>query len=253
MSVASPPVRPSQATAELPLYRLSVDQFHDLATHGILWSGCHVELIFGLLYEGRGPRSDDPRVDGERFPIHRLRVDDYLAMHEYGIITDDTPVEFLEGLLVETMVRRPPHDTALGLVQDALTAMLPPGWIVRVQSALQLTDSVPEPDLAIIRGDRRDDAGRHPTNADCGLVVEVSEATLATDRGLKRRTYARHSIAEYWIVNLCDGVIEVCTEPTGLIGQPEYHEIRTYSPGELVPFRLGGSAIGAVPVSQLLP
>jgi hypothetical protein len=139
MSVASAISRLGTTAAELPLYRLSVDQFHDLYTQGILWSGCHVELIFGLLYEGRGPRPDDPAVDDGQFPIHRLRVDDYLAMHECGIITDETPVEFLEGLLVETMVRRPPHDTALGLLQDALSAVLPPGWILRVQSALQLT------------------------------------------------------------------------------------------------------------------
>jgi Uma2 family endonuclease len=254
MSVASIPSRSEVTTAEVPLYRLSVAQYDAMASAGILWPDCPVELLEGLLVEKREHlRADDPIVEGEQLPIYRMHVDDYLAMHEHRVITDESPVELLEGLLVQTMVRRPPHDTALGLVQDAIIAMLPPGWIVRVQSALQLTDSVPEPDLAIVRGDRRDFAGRHPTNADCGLVIEIADATLATDRGLKRRTYARHSITEYWIVNLTDGVVEACTEPTGLIGQPEYHEIRTYLPGEFIPFKLDGSDIGAIPVTQLLP
>jgi Uma2 family endonuclease len=254
MSIASVPSRSSTTATEFPLYRLSVSQYEAMLDAGVLWHGCHVELLEGLLIEKRDRlRDDDPVVDGERLPIYRLRVDDYLAMHEHGIITDDTPVELLEGLLVEPMVRRPPHDTALGLLQDALVAALPSGWILRVQSGLQLTDSVPEPDIAIVHGDRRDFATHHPTNENCGLVIEVADSSLAVDRGPKLAVYARHSITEYWIVNLTDEQIEVCSDATGLVADPEYRSLRIFRAGESIPLTLDGVEIATIPVSQLLP
>jgi len=41
---------------------------------------------------------------------------------------------------------------------------------------------------------------QHPSTA--LLAIEVSEDSLAKDRGVKAQLYARASIAEYWIVNL---------------------------------------------------
>jgi Uma2 family endonuclease len=239
---------------DLPVYRLSIAQYHAMAERGILWEDCPVELLEGLLVEKhRGLRTDDPMVAGARWPIYRLRVDDYEAMLRHGILSEDAPVEFIEGLLIETMVRRPPHDTAMGLLQDQIGRLLPPGWILRMQSALVLTDSEPEPDLAIVRGDRRDFALHHPTAADCGLVIEVAESSLPIDRGPKRSTYARHGIPAYWNVNLIDGTIEVCGDPSGLVARPHYRSIQTYSHGESVPIHLDGALLGEMAVHDVLP
>lgn len=62
-------------------------------------------------------------------------------------------------------------------------------------------DSEPEPDLAIVPGTPRDYPD-HPTSA--LLVVEVSDTTLALDRGQKRRLYAAAGITDYWVLNLVD-------------------------------------------------
>ena len=48
------------------------------------------------------------------------------------------------------------------------------------------------------------------------MVVEVSDSTLASDRANKNSLYAKAGIAEYWIVNLVDNVLEVYRNP-----QPE--------------------------------
>ena len=44
-------------------------------------------------------------------------------------------------------------------------------------------------------------------------MVEVADSSLHLDRGLKARGYARAGIADYWIVNLVDGVVEVYRDP----------------------------------------
>ena len=62
------------------------------------------------------------------------------------------------------------------------------------------------------------------------LVVEVSETTLAYDRGEKLQLYARQQVPEYWIVNLMDRQLELHRDPTGLV----YATTRLHRPGEAV-------------------
>ena len=45
------------------------------------------------------------------------------------------------------------------------------------------------------------------------LVVEVTDTSLALDRLRKGGLYARAGIADYWVVNLIDEVLEVYREP----------------------------------------
>ena len=70
----------------------------------------------------------------------------------------------------------------------------------------------PEPDVAVVPGSFRDYAGGHPSQP--VLVVEVSDSSLALDREHKGSLYARAGIADYWIVNLVDGALEVYRAPS---------------------------------------
>ncbi len=72
--------------------------------------------------------------------------------------------------------------------------------------------SLPEPDIAVVRGLAEDYLDNHPLVAE--LVVEISETSLAFDRNSKSRIYALAQIPEYWIVNLIDNQIEVFREPS---------------------------------------
>jgi Uma2 family endonuclease len=51
----------------------------------------------------------------------------------------------------------------------------------------------------------------HPSRAH--LVVEVADSTLIQDRLTKAAIYAGASVAQYWIVNLRDDVIESFRAP----------------------------------------
>jgi len=182
-------------------------------------------------------------------PIYRLSVAQYQAIARHGILGPEDRVELINGWLVPKMTRIPPHTVATGLVNDALDAHRPAGWHVRGQEPVTLADSVPEPDLALVRGSRRDYLNAHPTAADVSLVVEVAESSLAFDRTTKRTLYAEAGIPAYWIVNLVDNVVEVHTAPAG----GDYTAVQAFAPGDEVPLVLGGVEVARVPVAELLP
>jgi Uma2 family endonuclease len=185
-------------------------------------------------------------------PVMRLSVEQFHLMIDAGLFANDDGVELLEGWLMPKMPKKPEHPDAVENLREAFSGLLPPGWFIRCQDPITTEESEPEPDVAVIRGKRSDYRGRHPRSKDAGLVVEVSDTTLARDRGVKKRIYARAAIPIYWIVNLQDRCIEVYTDPTGPAEQPDYQQPRVYGENEFVPVVLDGQVIGQVEVKQLL-
>src|SRR5687767_14921881 len=108
------------------------------------------------------------------FPVHRFTVAEYEELGRLGIITEDDNVELLEGLIVPKMTKHPPHDSAIDLLNYILTRLLPPNWFVRVQNCVVTADSIPEPDLAVVRGRPGSYGKSHPRKADIGLIIEVA-------------------------------------------------------------------------------
>ena len=108
------------------------------------------------------------------------------------------------------MAKNPRQDRRVRWTRELLRRLVPSGWHCRNPCSLETTDSVPEPDVCVVRGDILDFEDRHLTRDDVALVVEVSDSTLAGAR-LKRRVYARAGIPTDWIVNLVDSRLEVFT------------------------------------------
>jgi Uma2 family endonuclease len=185
--------------------------------------------------------------------FRRFSVAEYHQLIQLGILTEDDNLELLEGYLVHKMSRNPPHDGTIQKVTKRLLRLLPPGWEVRVQCAITLPDSEPEPDIAVVRGDENTYLARHPGPADAGLVVEVADSTLAADRTDKCRIYARAGIVCYWLVNLNDRLIEVYTLPSGPTASPAYGQRTDYRPGDQLPLALDGATVAALNVQDLLP
>src|SRR6185295_17651235 len=97
----------------------------------------------------------------------------------------------------------------LGIFEAAFGA----GWVIRTQGPIGLDDdSEPEPDVAVVRGSLDDYRAAHPCRP--ALTVEVAESSLDVDRARKGNVYARAGLADYWIVNLIDRVLEVYRGPT---------------------------------------
>jgi Uma2 family endonuclease len=185
--------------------------------------------------------------------LRRFSVDEYHRMLHSGIIREDEPYELLEGWIVEKMSHNPPHDLVVGLVDDEFIRLVPAGWFRRGQSSVTTSDSEPEPDLALVRGKRRDYEGRHPAPDDMGLVVEVADSSLVRDRIVKARIYARGGVPVYWIVNIQEEQVEVYTKPTGNCDAPAFGVRQDYRRGDAVPLMLGDVEIGRIAVDDLLP
>jgi Uma2 family endonuclease len=185
--------------------------------------------------------------------IARFSLARYQRMIETGILTSEDKVELLENYVVLKMPRNPPHDGTNQLVDETLAPKVPKGWRLRNQLTVVVSDSQPEPDFAIVRGDARTYLNRHPGPADVGLIIEVADSSLLRDQRDKTRIYARAGIVCYWIVNLPDRRIEVYTQPSGPIDVPAYASFQLFQPGDAVPLVLDAITVGTVPVDELLP
>ena len=186
-------------------------------------------------------------------PIWRLSVEQYHAMIQAGILTDDDPVELLEGWLVAKMPRNPPHRLATQLTREALARLVPTNWYVDAQEPLTTANSEPEPDVMVVRGERRQYLNRHPGPREVALVVEVADTTLQRDRRAKKRLYAQAGIPVYWLINLVENQCEVYTDPSGPAEQPDYRQRQDYGRADTVPFVLEGQTIGQLAAQELLP
>src|SRR3954454_12634293 len=154
-----------------------------------------------------------PSIALDGLPAHRFSVKQYQRMVELGFLTDEDKVELLDGWIVDKMPRNPPHDGTISQALGRLTRVLPDGLVIRIQSAVVLPTSQPEPDLAIVRGPGEIYFERHPSPRDIEFLIEASDSTLERDRQIKGALYAQAHVAVYWIVNLPGSILEVYTRP----------------------------------------
>lgn len=184
--------------------------------------------------------------------VYRLTVAQFDRMVRDGTLGEDEPVELLNGVLVKTMPKNPAHRVGLRRTILALEALVPNGWYVAKEESLTVGPGCKwEPDAAVVRAELEFDASRDATAADCLLVVEVSDASLARDRSEKRAGYARAGIPVCWIVNLVDGQVEVHADPDPATGL--YRDQATIRPGDSVPIVVDGREAGRVDAADLLP
>ena len=190
---------------------------------------------------------------GTQAGFRQFSVPEYHRLTEIGVLTEDDDLELIEGYLVLKMARNPPHDWVIQRANRMTLAVLPPNWDVRVQSAVTLPDSEPEPDIAVVKGNINVFRARHPQPSDIGTLIEVADSTLAGDRMDKGRIYARANVPIYWIVNLIDRQIEVHEQPSGPTTAPAFGKVTTYHAGDSVPLILDGILVATFAVNDLLP
>jgi Putative restriction endonuclease len=129
--------------------------------------------------------------------------------------------------------------------------LIPSGWDFRIEDAVRLADSEPEPDVSVARGDIEDYADRHPGPADLAMVVEVAVSSVSEDRQMVD-VYGPAGIPVYWILNLKARQVEVYT----LLKRPgvfRYGKPRVFKAGQSVPVVIEGVAVGQIAVADILP
>jgi Uma2 family endonuclease len=144
---------------------------------------------------------------------------EYERLVERGVLGEDERLELLDGALVVREPQGSRHGAAVAALSGLLARAFGAGFHVRPQLPVALdASSEPEPDVVVVSGSPWDYTGAHPATP--VLLVEIAETSLSLDRGPKAGLYARAGIADYWIVNLPERVLEVHREPAAVAAAP---------------------------------
>lgn len=184
--------------------------------------------------------SDVQAIAPERVrPLKRSEFDQLVALGAF----EHENLELLYGVIVRMPPIGAPHSWSVQVLNEQLTPKLLGRATVRVGLPFAADDaSEPQPDVAIAAcGDYRREHPRALLAA-----IEVADASLSGDRGIKARLYAEAGVPEYWIVNLRDRVIEVRTGPAA----GAYTEVAIYRAGEVV--RLAAFPDVQIPVDDVI-
>lgn len=160
---------------------------------------------------------------------YRFTQEEYVAMAEAGILAPDASVELIDGHIVEVRPENSFQRIAVAKASERLIRALENlSYFVQTQSTLPLDElNMPEPDLAVLRGEPDDVLRGEP---EIVLVVEVADTSLDQDRSVKQALYAERDVSEYWILNLQNRTLEVYWDP----GEREYRQRRTLYGNESV-------------------
>lgn len=158
--------------------------------------------------------------------------------------------QLIRGEIIDMGPEGARHFTTVDLAVEILRAVFGSGFYVRQAGPIRFSDSIPEPDVAVVTGKRADYATKHPDTA--LLAVEVSDTTLSYDLTTKAELYATAGIPEYWVLDLDGRQLHVFRDPNALPPALEATAYRTHTShtsGDTVhPLH----APGAVAVADLL-
>ncbi len=179
-------------------------------------------------------------------PRHRFTADEVLRMVEVGVLDEDAPVELLDGELVTSSPQGPRHSRLAVLIRDLLARALGSGVHLQAHSPIDAGPwSLPEPDVAVVRGDARALLDRHPRPDELVVVLEISVTSQSVDRA-KAELYARAGVARYWNVDVGARTLRDHADPDPVAG--EYRRVTVV--GEADGVALEGLAVR---VADLLP
>ena len=155
----------------------------------------------------------------EGFPRRAFTVEDISRMIEAGIIREDEKFELIEGEIVMMAAKGIVHERIKSALLIAVARALPDDLTVGVEATLQLTNTIMlEPDIAVFPKELFKKSSVGFAQLDPGeayLVIEVAASSLAYDKGLKARLYARHRVREFWVVDANERATWVHTGPSG--------------------------------------
>lgn len=168
--------------------------------------------------------------------------DDLIRLGEAGLLPADGRFELLDGEIYQLRPPGPLHSVLVGGIRELLAtlARLRESH-VREEKPIRLNAHYdPQPDVSIVRGQKRNYRTRFPEPGDVWLVVEVCDSSLDHDLEFKVPAYAEAGIAECWLVNVPEQQVQVYREPSA----EGYRLRRIYCTGEAIePLAFPGSPI----------
>ena len=160
---------------------------------------------------------------------HLFNVADYHRMTEAGLFDETPRVELIQGQIIDMAAIGSPHFGMVNRLTRLLVPLVGARGLISVQNPVRLDPgSEPQPDVAILKPRADDYETGAPGPSDVLLLIEVADTSLDFDRAVKAPLYAQSGIAEYWIMNLPERIIEVHREPAGA----RYAQVRRAKSGD---------------------
>lgn len=133
------------------------------------------------------------------------------AMQNAGIIDPTENFELIEGDIVPMQAKNNSHERIKEALVRAFARMLPDDIRLGIETSIRLTpDTLVEPDICLYPARLALEDVRGP---DLLVAIEVGDTSLAYDRGLKRKLYARHRVPLYWSIDATKRTTLVLTQP----------------------------------------
>jgi Uma2 family endonuclease len=144
-----------------------------------------------------------------------MPVDTRLTYEDYCLLPNDGKrYEIIEGELFVTPAPQTPHQKVVTRLTRYLSSFAEDNdlgvVIVSPYDVVLSRFDVVEPDLLFVSKGRLDILTEKNAQGPPDLVVEVlSESTAEMDRTTKLKLYAKHGVAEYWIIDPGECTAEV--------------------------------------------
>jgi Uma2 family endonuclease len=135
----------------------------------------------------------------EGFDRRSFTVAEILRMQDAGIISEDENFELIEGEIVPMQAKTHVHELIKSALNIGIVRALPDRLWLGVETTIYLSaNTFVEPDLVVYpKGIKLEEV----KGSDILLAIEVALSSLAYDRGLKARLYARHGVNELWVID----------------------------------------------------
>jgi Uma2 family endonuclease len=183
---------------------------------------------------------------------YRFTVRQFERMIDAGVF-EDASVELLAGVVVP-MTTNERHNFAVGAFGDLLFPVVPAGCHLRLQlSGRTARFWRPEPDVAIVRGARRDFTQQTPNLNRFAFLIEVSDTSFQKDRTWKWRRYAASGVPVYGILDLNASKLHLFTSPAGRGRSARYEAEATCGADDQVPVVVDGREITRFRLGDVLP
>ncbi|MGB5595260.1 MAG: Uma2 family endonuclease [Crocosphaera sp.] len=131
----------------------------------------------------------------------KFSVENYHKMIDAGLLNYRN-VELINGLILEMSPEGTEHTYIGETLADYFRRLTQGMAWVREARPITLSQSEPEPDIAIVRLPHSLYRSHHPYPEDIYLLIEISNSTLKFDTSEKRDIYAAANIQDYWVVDV---------------------------------------------------
>ena len=143
-------------------------------------------------------------------------LDEYHRMAKARILHECDRVELIDGEIFQMSPIGDRHAVCVSRATTLFITAFGERAVVSPGNPIKLTDRTElQPDIVLFAPRTDFYAKKRPTTRDLLFIVEVSDTSLAYDRKIKLPRYAEAGIAEVWIEDLKNDVLQVHRDPAG--------------------------------------